>query len=760
MKARLLAVVSGIAVGAICAALLGIPQIRALEQQVGLRWLFQLRGPVQPPEEVVLVLMNQEAASRIALPRAAESFHRCEDLRVGAPPPTHVSLPALPSRWPRCVHAHLLNRLAEAGARLVAFDVLFRQRPPLPGATGDLHAWQDVTFAAAASRTRVIVAQKVELTGGEESLAELSPAIANAALGSAPFPLVAESGRRVDRFMAFKEEGLVTPTLAAIAVQAHAGGGYRFLLEFLNRHAEETAMLLPKTQDELEAQGQLQATALLIRQMFRNDTSLSRQLLEATKRQSSLSEVAAANDAIRSLVSLYTGDATRLLNLYGPAGTIPGIRYDDVLAATPESNASRFKGRVVFIGFAETARTEQIEHFATAYTSRDGADLSGVEIAATAFADLLEDRTIHELSLGYWLALTFLAGFLAYVIAARLGNRAALAIIAGAVGLYVAVALYLFASHQLWVPFVLPVLVAVPLALLTAFSWKFWTTHKQRAQLRHAFSYFVPREVVSALERNAAQIGKSQESIECACVATDAANFTPLAEAMTPEKLAEFLNRYFESLFGRVADHGGFVSDVMGDAMLAIWPHRSGDTHQRLLHALLEMRDASQQFNERLAGNRLMTRFGVDWGRVALTTVGAHGHYEYRAVGDAVNTATRIQELNKKLGTRVLLSIPAVGDGGDEYLLRDLGCFLLRGKSQSVHVYELLDSRAKATPLDTDLCARFLDAVQTFGHGDAAAAQSRFRGIQAAFPADGPTAFYLKALESGLAQHDGAWVVN
>ncbi|MGH8197086.1 MAG: hypothetical protein ACRETI_02850, partial [Steroidobacteraceae bacterium] len=45
--------------------------------QVGLRWLFQLRGPVQPPEEVVLVLMNQEAASRIALPRAAESFHRC-----------------------------------------------------------------------------------------------------------------------------------------------------------------------------------------------------------------------------------------------------------------------------------------------------------------------------------------------------------------------------------------------------------------------------------------------------------------------------------------------------------------------------------------------------------------------------------------------------------------------------------------------------------------------------------------------------------
>ena len=106
--------------------------------------------------------------------------------------------------------------------------------------------------------------------------------------------------------------------------------------------------------------------------------------------------------------------------------------------------------------------------------------------------------------------------------------------------------------------------------MLGAFGWKFWLAHKQRAQLRHAFSYFVPRDVVSALERNAGQISSSQESIECACVATDAANFTPLAETMTPEKLTEFLNRYFESLFGRVADRGGFVSDVVGDAMLAI----------------------------------------------------------------------------------------------------------------------------------------------------------------------------------------------
>jgi adenylate cyclase len=448
------------------------------------------------------------------------------------------------------------------------------------------------------------------------------------------------------------------------------------------------------------------------------------------------------------------------LNLYGPAGTIPAIRYDEVLALPADAMSSRFNGRVVFVGFAEISQPEQIEHFATAFSFGDNADLSGVEIAATAFSNLLDGSTIRELPLQYWLVLTFLGGLLATLICARLSNRVALAAMLLAVAAYGGAASYFFANDQLWIPVVLPILVAVPAGMLTSFSWKYWTAHSQRAHLRQAFSYFVPSEVVAMLERNAGQIRGSQESIECACVATDAANFTPLAETMTPEKLSEFLNLYFETLFGRVADHGGFVSDVVGDAMLAIWPHRSADTHRQLLRALLEMRDAAQQFNERLAGNRLMTRFGVDWGRVALTTVGAHKHYEYRAVGDAVNTAARIQELNKKLGTRVLLSQPAIGDAGSEFLLRDLGRFLLRGKSLAVHLYELLEFRAKATTEQIELCARFAEGIQAISDGDATAARSRFQEIQAAFPGDGPTAFYVRCLESGVALQQGALIID
>ena len=754
-------VASGVAVGAVCTALLWIPPIRNLEQEIGLQWLFNLRGPVKPPDDVLMVIINQRAASNISLPRDPEKFHRCLDLVVGPVPPTHVSLPSMPSRWPRCLHARLVNKLADAGAAAIAFDVLFRDRPPLPSASGDLNAWQDADLAAVLDAVdRVVVARKLEFIEGREELNALSLPIANAALGSAPLPLIAGKDRRVDRFLAFKESGQVTPTLPAIALQAYALSSYSHLARLLVRHAGDIALVLPRTADEVRASGQLQATCLLIRRVFREDPGLADQVLDELNRTNSGSTDPVPDAQVRALVSMYSGDDSRLLNFYGPAGTVPAVAYDQVLVSTSEEMSARFRGRAVFVGYAETEQPEQIEHYATAVSTGNGLDLSGVEIAATAFSNLLQDNSIRELPFTYWLVIVFLSGLLATVVCERLDYRVALALMALALIVYGATASHLFATRETWMPLVTPMLIAAPAGMLCSFTWKYWMARRERGQLRRAFSYFVPKEVVDRFEHNVGQIGDTKELLECACVATDAANFTPLAESMTPEQLSDFLNHYFETLFGRVANHGGFVSDVLGDAMLAIWPHRSGDTHTRLLRALLEMRNAAQLFNERLAGNRLMTRFGVDWGRVALTTVGAHAHYEYRAVGDAVNTATRIQELNKKLGTRVLLSRPAIGEAGNDFLVRDLGHFLLRGKSHAVHVYELLESRAIATPEQSDLCRRFADCMEAINNGDNAAALSLFRSVQAVFPSDGPTAFYLRTLESGLSLYEGALRVD
>ncbi|MEO8163807.1 MAG: adenylate/guanylate cyclase domain-containing protein [Betaproteobacteria bacterium] len=758
---RLLSVVAlALSVGLIGALLTMLPPMRSLEQTLGLGWLFWLRGPLAPPDEIVMVIINRRVAANIYLPRDPEKFHRCEDLRIGPAPASHVELPALPARWPRCLHAMLVNKLAAAGAATVAFDMLFRTRPPLPGPAGDLNAEQDRLFAASMARShRVLIAGKLETpadptAGAEEEAIPISPVILDAALGMAPFPVIHHNGR-FDAFMVFTQGGSATPSLASLAMQAYVLDDYPQFRALLARLEPDQAQLLPATADEVRSAGRLQATCLLIRQIFSGSPGLAARM-QAALASGELADVdGAARARIEHLIALHTGSGERMLNPMGPPGTIRSHGFDQVLALDAQQASDIFSGKMVFVGYAETSSPEQAEHFPTVFSSADGIAVSGVEIAATAFTNLLRGDSIQPTSVTTWAWITLFAGLICTALCLMLPNPIAF-VASGALAVaYGVTASVLFSRQALWLPVLMPMFIAAPMGLATGTFWKYEMARRQRNRIRAAFAQFVPKEVVASLEENAAHIGRTRESLECACVATDAANFTTLGETMSPEQLADFLNVYYEALFRPIPNHGGFVSDVVGDAMLAIWPNRAPDTRRHICEALLEMREAASQFNHSLAGNRLSTRFGVHWGRVVLTTVGAHGHYEYRAVGDTANTATRIQDLNKKLGTRVLISEQAL-EGVDGFLLREVGNFLLRGKAQPIRAFELIGPLASADASRIELCERFARALALLRHGPSPKAFEAFRNLAADFPDDGPVQFYLGFLSSGNALRDGA----
>jgi adenylate cyclase len=752
-----------LAVATASAALCWTPASEFLERNIGLGWLFRLRGPIEPPGEVVLVTISPSVAARIFLSNDAQRIHRCEDIRLGVRPSTHIGLPSMPSRWPRCLHALLIDKLAKAGARAIVFDVLFR--PLLPGFARDPNADQDAQLDAAMARSRrVLIAQKLESSGtgnetGEEHLIELSAAVEDAALGGAPFLVLGDSEKRFDRFLAFNESGWATPSLASLAVQAYTLDSYSRFRSALQRTVPDAAQWLPADAGEIRRTGRLQATVLLIRQIFTSERELASRMRAALDADRSLAPDRATRAQIEALIGLYAGESIRVLKFFGPAGTIPALGFDEALAMNDEDASRVFQGKAVIVGYAEFTQAEQVEHFNTVFSTAAGLDLSGIEIAATAFGNLLHGDTIRPSARTTWTLVALLAGLICTAVCLWLPNRIAFPTVAALVFGYGAITFLLFAKHSLWLPVVIPMFVAAPLGLGAGTLWKYEMARRQRNRIREAFTQFVPKEVVAMLEQNAEHIGRTRESVECACVATDAANFTALAESMPPEQLADFLNVYYEALFRPIPKHGGFVSDVVGDAMLAIWPNRAPDTRRHVCAALLEMREAAGQFNQSLASNRLTTRFGVDWGRVVLTAVGAHGHYEYRAVGDPVNTANRIQDLNKKLGTRVLVSEPAL-EGVQDFLLREVGHFLLRGKALPVHAFELIGPRESADRNDLKLCERFARALALLRKGESAEAFGAFRNLAADFPDDGPAAFYVHVLETGAMLRDGALKVD
>lgn len=230
-----------------------------------------------------------------------------------------------------------------------------------------------------------------------------------------------------------------------------------------------------------------------------------------------------------------------------------------------------------------------------------------------------------------------------------------------------------------------------------------------------------------------------------ACVMTDAEGYTGLAEGMDPGRLVAVVNSYFRALFGAVLSNGGMVVDVKGDGILAVWTSDSPDIalRTRVCEGCLQILEAADQFNKLLPASRLPTRIGVDFGPIALANIGAFARYEYRAIGDTVNTCSRLEQLNKKLGTRLLVSQP-LAEGVDQFLFRDLGYFMLRGKRSQLRVLELVAERARAIRPQVELCRAFRLALAAYEGGQIEEALFRFNALHVRYPEDGASRFFLR----------------
>jgi adenylate cyclase len=239
--------------------------------------------------------------------------------------------------------------------------------------------------------------------------------------------------------------------------------------------------------------------------------------------------------------------------------------------------------------------------------------------------------------------------------------------------------------------------------------------------------------------------GDIRRNCLAACAMTDAEGYTSVAEGMDPLKLVEFVNSYFKALFGAVLSNGGVVVDVKGDGILAVWTSDSPDIalRARVCKGCLQMLEATNQFNKSFPGRCLPTRIGVDFGPIALANVGAFARYEYRAIGDTVNTCSRLEQLNKKLGTHLLVS-EQLAAGVDEFLFRDLGYFMLRGKRSQLRVLELVAERTRATREQAELCRTFKLAVAAYERGRMEEAWLRFSALRARYPEDGASRFFLR----------------
>lgn len=716
-----------LAVGLLGALAALVPPVAALEEDWGLDLLFRLRGPRPAPAEVVVVALDRQSSKALELPME-------------------------PRLWPRSVHARLIERLAAARAAVIVFDLIFNEPQ---SAETDQDLAQAMARAGNVILTQSLVDESVALIddqGRPAASVEIERTVppqaifSQAALAQAPFPLP-KVPIKLSRFWSFKPGGGDVPTMPVLAFYAFDRPGAQLFEERLAALARD-ADGFRRTRDDARGQ-HLVADIERMRALFQCRPGLGARLRAALEQDPATPQAGPSGRRLRSMLRLYQGEALRYLNFYGPAGTIRTIPYHQLMQAAPARLAALdLAGKAVFVGQTESYWPKAKDGFYTVYARPEAVDISGVEIAATAFANLLEDNPVVPLSLPLQLTMVLVWGAGLTAVCRTWPAGPAAAVTAGAVLLYGLAACWQFNAHGRWLPLVLPLVGLAPLIYFGALIHDLRRVSHERRAIRQAFGYFLPNPVVDQISRDIQAIQSERRVVHSICLYTDAERYTRLSEAMDPQSLTTLMNEYYAAVFAPIRQNGGLILQVVGDSVLSLWTGTRPDPglHTRACTAALGVADAVERFNQRPDGQRLPTRIGLHAGEVVLGHIGAEDHFEYRPVGDIVNTASRLEGLNKYLCTRVLVSDEVLAQTSG-FVSRCMGRFVFVGKSRPVKVHELMARAGAAGPAPSATPDDFSLGLAAFDRGEWDAAAERFGRAMAQNGAQSPARFYLHLCE-------------
>jgi adenylate cyclase len=284
----------------------------------------------------------------------------------------------------------------------------------------------------------------------------------------------------------------------------------------------------------------------------------------------------------------------------------------------------------------------------------------------------------------------------------------------------------------------------IPVGVLTA-AWCLRAEERRRQErMAGAARQYLPEEVVQSLAsgplRGSPRLaGEVRHSV---CLASDIEGFTTLSERLPPQAVQSLLNQYFHAMFEVMQRHGGIISDIAGDGVMCVWsaPVYTASACVAAVAAAVELLEAVEKFNLAHPGHMLPTRIGIHAGSALLGIVGGAGRYASTIVGDVANTASRIEGLNKQLGTRLLASEEALNEVTG-FVLRPLGEFLLAGKSEPIRVSEVLG--AIGDPRKAALASAFAEAFEAFQSHAWDESVRMLEALLRSYPDDGPTRYFL-----------------
>jgi len=440
-----------------------------------------------------------------------------------------------------------------------------------------------------------------------------------------------------------------------------------------------------------------------------------------------------------------------LISYYGKGGPDGVFRYhsigallasarDEELQKAPLVPSSEFKDKIVFVG-SNAAGLLDLKN--TPFSALE--PYPGVEISATILSNVLHNHFLSRVP-PFVVILSIL--ILSLIVGAAFFHlhspRIAVAVTVALVAVWSVAILMLFKYSNVWLDWVSP-MVAVTVTFAVSALVSYQTEGKARRELRQAFSGYLSPAVVEHVIENQSEVTLGGAEIVATVLFTDLKDFTSISEKKTAPELIEMLNEYFTLTSAKILDRGGLVDKYIGDSIMAVFGAPLPMTDHALLacKAALEIAGLRSNSNEH-KNPALITRIGINSGKMVVGNVGSSDRHDYTAIGDTVNLASRLEGTNKVYGTKIVVSESTLEQVPDAFLVRPLDKLLVKGKQKPVVIYELMSERITAGELELEIVDKFVKALGLYRKRDFKDALSVFRHILRVAPDDGPSHEYVR----------------
>lgn len=403
-------------------------------------------------------------------------------------------------------------------------------------------------------------------------------------------------------------------------------------------------------------------------------------------------------------------DGTMALNFYGKTGSFETISAVDVIKERVAPD--KLKGKITFVGATE------IGIYDLRPTPFDPT-LPGIELHATMAANALEKRFLKYDGITQQIEI-------ASIILAPLILGIALAFSTGAVTAILSFlsVTFIFAlfNYQIFASFfhdmtVIYPFIAIGFTYIASEAWRNLVIEKRGRQLKKAFSSYVSPDLVKQIEKDPDKLVLGGEQREITILFSDIRGFTTVSESLTPPELVKLLNEYLTPMTRIVLEEHGTLDKFIGDAVMALFnaPLNVPNHPEAACRAALRMMTELQSLNESFLSrgmNKIDIGIGINTGLAVVGNMGADIRFDYTAIGDSVNLASRLEGLNKYYGSHILVSEETRNRVTDSSLIfREVDRVTVKGKKLPVVMYEMMIN-------NFDILTQFEEALELYREKD------------------------------------------